>query len=192
MSTIKTDELAQFHELGVYKSSRLIDLSGEIDEDNAVKFIKNIRLLDFFNDKDITVLMNTPGGDVQQGMAIVDAIKECNSKVITHAVGPCWSMGAIILQAGDYRKISANATIMVHIGDEGYDSDHPRNIDRWLKENRRLGKVADDILFQKIKEKKPRFKKEAFTKILTFDTIYPADEAIKWGLADEIAEHKGF
>ena len=189
---IKTDEFDQFHDYGVYSPARIIDLSGEIDEDNAVEFIKNIRLLDHANDQDITVLINSEGGDVSQGMAIYDSVKECNSKVITHAVGPCYSMASIIFQAGDHRKISANATVMIHTGKEGYPEDHPLNNERWLAENKRLGKIADNILFEKIKKKKPRFQRKRFEELLVFDTIYTSEQAVEMGLADEIATHKEF
>jgi ATP-dependent protease ClpP protease subunit len=124
------------------------------------------------------------------GMDIIDAIKECSSNVITHNIGSCYSMAAIIFQAGDERLISKHASIMIHIGDEGYDSAHPKNLETWMKENKRLGDAADDILFKRIRQKKPRFKKEKFDELLIFDTIYDAKKAIEMGLADKIAEHK--
>lgn len=187
---IKTDELDQWHEYGVYTPARLISLDGPIDKPTAVEFIKNIRLMDYVTDDDITILINTEGGDVHQGMAIIDAIRECNSRVITHAVGPCWSMGAIILQAGDIRKISTHATVMIHIGSDEYDEDHTLNLKRWIVENERIGEVADNILFQKMKEKNKKLTKSQFAKLLMFDTIYTAEQSIEIGLANEIAEHK--
>lgn len=189
---VKTDELDQWHAYGIYTPARLIDLSGDIDKETAVQFIKNIRLLDHVNQKDITILINSSGGSVRRGMDIIDPIKECDSKVITHATGSCYSMAAIIFQAGDERLMSANASLMIHIGEEEYDSDHPVNMDRWIKENRRLGKIADDILYEKIKAVKPRFKKEKFEELLVFDTIYTPEEAIRMGLANRIKEHKSF
>lgn len=190
--TVKTDELSQYHDYNVYTPARLINLDGDIDKESASEFIKNIRLLDHVNHNNITVLINSEGGSVRHGMSIVDAIRECTSKVTTHAVGECYSMAAIIFQAADFRKISANASVMIHIGSEGYEPDHPNNIDRWMKESRRLGKKADDILFEKIKKKKPRFQKKKFEELLVFDTIYTAEQAIEMGLVDEIAEHKEF
>lgn len=191
MSTrVKTDELDQWHDYNIYTPARLISLSGEIDEDSAVEFIKNIRLLDHVNNRDIIVLLNTPGGSVHQGLAIFDAIKECNSKVTTHAVGPCWSMGACILQAGDYRKISANATVMIHSGEMELGADHIKNVERWYKEFKRVGDVYDEIILKKIRDKKPRFKKTTLDNIMTFDTIYKADDVLAMGLADVIEDHK--
>jgi ATP-dependent Clp protease protease subunit len=192
MSNIKTDELSQFHSFNVYTPARLIYLEGDIDKDTAGEFIRNIRLMDHVTDKDITVMINSDGGSVRAGMDIIDAIRECSSKVITHNIGSCYSMAAIIFQAGDFRLMSENASLMIHIGDEGYENDHPKNIDTWIKENRRLGEKADVILFERIKKKKPRFTKEKFKELLVFDTIYTSDRTIEMGLADKIAEHKEF
>jgi ATP-dependent Clp protease, protease subunit len=189
---VKTDELDQWHEYDVYTPARLVSLNGEITEESAVKFIKNIRLLDHVSDKEITVLINTPGGDVHQGMAIIDAIKECHSRVTTHAVGPCWSMGAIIFQAGDFRKISANATVMIHYGSQEYSEDHSLNIERWIAENKRIGEEADLILFNSLKRKNPKLTKKQFEKLLIFDTILEAPKVLELGLADKIEEHKGY
>lgn len=192
MANIKTDELDQWHEHGVYKAARLIDCMGDIDEEKAKQVIKNIRLLDFINNKDIAILLATSGGDVCWGMEIVDAIKECNSRVVIHAVGPCWSMGAIIFQAGDYRKISKNATIMIHIGNQEYPEDHTLNIERWINENKRVGQIADNMLYTRLKKKNKRLTKKQFDKLLEFDTIYTAEAALENGLADEIVSHREF
>lgn len=186
------EEISRLHDNCIYVPGRLIYLSGEIDEDRVNEFIKNIRLLDFVSDEDITVLINSEGGSVHQGMAAHDAVKECNSKVIAHVVGVAYSMSSIIFQAADERIMSPNSTLMIHIGQEGYEEDHPSNLDRWLKENRRIGGIADDILYERIKEKKPRFTKKQLQKIIEYDTIYTSKQAMEMGLVDEIAEHKEF
>lgn len=192
MSIIKTSELDQLHSWGVYTPARLISFSGDVTEDSATQFIKNIRLMDHVTDNEITVLLNTQGGDVHQGMAMFDAIKECNSRVVTHAVGPCYSVGSIIFQAGDWRKISLNASLMVHVGSSTVPEDHNLNVDRWVAEFKRIGKIADDILFNRIKKKKPKYNRKLFNNLLLFDTVMPAEKAIEMGLADEIAEHRAY
>ena len=88
--------------------------------------------------------------------------------------------------------VSASATVMIHIGNQGYPEDHALNIERWIAESKRIGDIADNILFRKIKMKKPRFRKQKFDELLIFDTIYTANQAIEMGLADKIAEHKSF
>ena len=192
MSKVKTDELDQWHDYSIYTPARLIELAGDIDEDSASEFIKNIRLLDHVTDQDITILLSTGGGCVTSGMQIFDAIKECNSKVIIHAVGPCWSMGSVILQAGDVRRISANATVMLHLGTSEYPENHVMIQKRWIDEHERIEAVTQKILLKKIKTKKPRFTKKQLHDMLVFDTILTADKTLEFGLADEIAQHKEF
>jgi len=190
----KTDlnALTQFHDNNIYPPGRLILLDGDINSECSAQFISNIRSLDYLGNEDITVLLKTEGGEVHEGMAIFDAIKECDSKVIVHAVGICWSMGAIILQAGDKRLISENATLMVHEGDLSIPESHKSNAERWIKEYERLDKLTDKLLLDKIRIKHPRFTKKKLKEMLIFDTILTAEQAIELGLADEIAEHKEF
>lgn len=192
MANIKTDELDQWHDYGVYTPARLIDCMGSIDEEKAKEVIKNIRLLDFVSDKDITILLATEGGDVHWGMEIFDAIKECNSKVTIHAVGPCWSMGSVILQAGDFRLISPSATVMIHLGTSAYPENHVLTQKQWIEEHDRIEKETQEILYKKMKEKDLKFTKAKLQKLLTFDTIYTAEDTIKVGLADKIEDHKSF
>ena len=128
MSKTKTklipEEISRFHSDGIYVPARLIDCMDDITEEKAKQVVKNIRLLDFVSDEDITVLLATEGGDVSWGMQIYDALKECVSKVVIQIVGPCWSMGSIIAQAGDHIKISQNATMMIHMGQQNYPEDY--------------------------------------------------------------------
>lgn len=189
MANIKTNELDQLHHFGVYTPARLITLFGEINEESAGQFLRNIRLLDHLSSKEIKILINTDGGDVHQGLAIIDAIKECQSRVVTHAVGPTLSMGAAILQSGDFRLISANAIVMIHKGQMAID-DHTINSKRWIDEYERIGEIYEDILLEKIKTKIPSFTKKRLEKLTTFDTILSAEEVVEHGLADEIVEHK--
>jgi len=191
-NSVKTDELDQWNDYRIYTPARLIELTGDIDEDSASEFIKNIRLLDHVTDNDITILLSTSGGDVHYGMQIFDAIKECNSKVIIHAVGPCWSMGSVILQAGDVRKISANATVMVHLGTSEYPENHVMTQKQWILEHERIELATQKILLKRIKTKKPRFTKKQLHDMLVFDTILTAERTLEFGLADVIAQHKEF
>lgn len=189
MSRLKTDELDQFHQFNVYTPARIINLSGEITEELAAEFIKNIKLLDHASDKEIAVLINTEGGDVHQGLAIYDAIKECRSQVITQSVGPTWSMGAVILQAGDKRVVSKNSTIMLHVGKVTLPDEHPEIVAAWAKEFDRVSEVCDKIICDKIKEKHPKFSKRKLKELTIFDRIYTAEETVEMGLADELADY---
>lgn len=68
---------------------------------------------------DITVRINGPGGNVWEGMMILDAVRETSAD--THAVGLAASMSGLILQAGKKRKMNDYASIMIHAGSGGND-----------------------------------------------------------------------
>lgn len=65
----------------------------------------------------ITLYLNSPGGSVYDGLALYDAIIELRAlghHVTTHARGMAASMGSVLLQAGDERFLSVNASVLVH------------------------------------------------------------------------------
>lgn len=65
----------------------------------------------------ITVLFNSPGGSVLDGLALFDYLRRLRSSghhVTTVAIGRAASMGAVLLQAGDRRLIGANAFLLIH------------------------------------------------------------------------------
>lgn len=66
---------------------------------------------------DITIIFNSPGGGVFEGLALYDFIRDLRSrghKVITKSVGMAASMGGILLQAGDERVMGPNAYMLIH------------------------------------------------------------------------------
>lgn len=65
----------------------------------------------------ITIIFNSPGGSVLDGLALFDYLRRLRStghRVTTIALGRAASMGAVLLQAGDQRVIGANAFLLVH------------------------------------------------------------------------------
>jgi ATP-dependent Clp endopeptidase proteolytic subunit ClpP len=65
----------------------------------------------------ITVIFNSPGGHVLDGLALFDYLRQLRSmghRITTIALGRAASMGAVLLQAGDYRVIGENAFMLVH------------------------------------------------------------------------------
>jgi ATP-dependent protease ClpP protease subunit len=64
------------------------------------------------------------GGTWENGMVIYDAIRSCRSYVTMLVHGQAYSMGAVILQAADFRVIQPNASVMVHAGDLCIEDTH--------------------------------------------------------------------
>mgnify|MGYP002959102463 FL=1 len=77
-------------------SERKIFLEGDIRSENCTDIIKALMLMDGQADKEITLYINSPGGDCESGLALYDAIRMTRSKVRAVCVGLCASMGAVI------------------------------------------------------------------------------------------------
>ena len=96
---------------------RIIFVSGEVNQVMADAVIAQLLYLDSVdNEKPIRMYINSPGGEVDSGMAIYDTMQEINSPVHTTAVGLAASMGAMILSGGEPGKRSAlpHSNIMIH------------------------------------------------------------------------------
>ena len=108
---------------------RIIFISGEITADLASLIVSEILYLEAMSEEEkITIYINSPGGAVNAGLAIYDAIRHCKCPVSTIGTGLCASMGAIILSSGDegLRYAYENCEIMIHQplgGSEGQVSD---------------------------------------------------------------------
>lgn len=71
---------------------------------------------------DIEVVINSPGGDIISGFAIVDfihSLKDAGHNIRTHAIGMAASMGGVLLQAGTTRSMGSNAILLIHQGSLG-------------------------------------------------------------------------
>jgi ATP-dependent protease ClpP protease subunit len=188
------DDIDRLHDYGIHVPTRTIyvgsenyDDSGETGTDfiMAERVIKNLHMLDSVNQEPITIIMNNLGGDVFHGMAIYDAIRNCKSKVIVKATGYVMSMGSLIFQAGDERLLSPNAVIMIHHGYD-YQNNHVKTVRNWVEFGKRYDKILNNIYLEKIREKNKEFNLKKLEKLLDFDTILLASEAIELGLADGI------
>ena len=94
----------------------IITLFDEIDDDIAYTIITQLLYLDSIKtDEPITMYINSPGGMVTSGLAIIDTMNSLKRKVQTIGMGSCASMGAIILLCGTgERKALKNTRIMLH------------------------------------------------------------------------------
>ncbi len=80
----------------------------------ANKFRNVLNAGDFKNASDITVRINSQGGDVSGGMAIYNTLVEHPAKVKVVVDGEAVSIASVILQAGDTREISRGGMVMIH------------------------------------------------------------------------------
>ena len=199
----RTDDIDKFFDYGLNIPSRTIYLgSGSYDTDGsesgvdgllAERIIKSLHILDNADaaadagQKPITIIMNSIGGDQNHGMGIYDAIKSCKNFVEVRVFGYAMSMGSLILQAADKRVMAPNSRMMIHYGVSGYFGHAPTS-HRWDEEAKKLDRWAEGIYLERIRKSKGNkaFPLKKLREWLMADTFFTAEQAIEYGLADEI------
>lgn len=157
----------------------------EVDAHMAEQVIKGLLCLDIASERPITIIINTPGGCVTQGMAIYDAIRSCTNHVTGVVYGEASSMGSVILQACDHRLLSPHSVVMIHNGSISLDQ-KVEDAERAIDLDRKYRKMMEDIYLRKIKERHPRFTRKKLKEMLAIDTYFLAKDAAQLGLADKV------
>jgi len=166
---------------------RIIFLGGVIDDNAANIVIAQLLFLESENlKKDITLYINSPGGQVTSAMAILDTMNYVKPDVSTICVGLAASGGAIILSAGKKGKRFAlpNAEMMIHQplgGTEGQATDIAITARQILKIKEKLNK----LLAKNTGKSLTQIEKDSDR-----DYYISAEEAVKYGLIDEIIRTK--
>ncbi|MGN0362550.1 MAG: ClpP family protease [Bilifractor sp.] len=97
-------------------ADRKIFLEGELNEAKACEFVKEVMLLNSESpEKNIDVLINTPGGEINSGMLIYDCIQGSKAPVRMFCIGKALSMGAVIFAGGMHgRYMLPHSELMLH------------------------------------------------------------------------------
>lgn len=167
--------------------NRIIFLGDEIDSVVANIVTSQLLYMEACNNTEpITMYINSPGGSVSDGLAIYDIIQSIQPTVRTVCVGMAASMASVLLSAGSKgeRKILPNGRVLIHQPSGGtYGTAADMTIDVILINNykERLYSILSKHTGQpveKIKEDSQR------------DFWLTADEALAYGLVDEIIPYK--
>jgi ATP-dependent Clp protease protease subunit len=96
--------------------ARKIFLWTPVDDATAEKIVKQLMYLDSVSHDDIYFYINSPGGVISSGLAIIDAMNAIKSDVVTIVSGQAASMGAVLLACGKKGKRYAwkNSRVMIH------------------------------------------------------------------------------
>ncbi len=162
---------------------RIVFLGGPIDGDVANLVIAQFLFLASEDPKkDISFYINSPGGHVSAGLAILDTMNHIQPPVSTVCVGMAASMGAVLLSAGEKGKRYAlpNAEIMIHQpsgGAEGMAADIEITARHILRLRERLNKILAKNTGQKL---------DKIEKDVDRDYFMDAEEALKYGLVDKV------
>lgn len=162
---------------------RIIFIGGEITEELSSAVVAQLLFLEAEDpDKDICMYINSPGGSVSAGLAIYDTMKYIKPKISTIAIGMAASMGAFLLLAGTKGKRYSlpNAEIMIHQplgGAQGQAEDIRIQADHILKIREKLNAMISENTGRPIEE---------VEKDTDRDNFMTAEEAVKYGLIDEV------
>ena len=161
---------------------RIILLSGEIDDNLANIIVSELLYLDSINHEDINLYINSPGGSITSGMAIMDTMNFIKSDVSTICIGMAASMGAFLLSCGTKGKryILPNAEVMIHQplgGVEGQATEIKIVAERILKLKEKLNTILSQNTGKNIKE---------ITKDTERDYFLDSKDALEYGIIDKI------
>ncbi|HEU0080540.1 MAG TPA: ATP-dependent Clp protease proteolytic subunit [Candidatus Paceibacterota bacterium] len=161
----------------------IIFLSGPIDDNVANTVIAQLLFLQSEDPKkEISLYVNSPGGSVTAGLAIVDTMNLIKNDVATYCVGMAASMGAVILAAGKKGKryILPNAEVMIHQpsgGVEGQASDIAITAKHILKTRETTNRILSNATGRPLAQ---------IEKDVERDFFMDAEEAKKYGIVDKV------
>ena len=165
---------------------RIIFLGEDVNNTTASLIIAQMLFLESEDpDKEIFFYINSPGGSVTDGLAIVDTMNYIKCPVSTFCMGLAASFGAVLLANGEKGKRFAmpNAEILIHQpliaggGISGQTTDIKIHADQMIKTRERLTKILADRTGKPI---------EQVMKDTERDNYMTAEEALEYGLIDEI------
>lgn len=166
---------------------RIVMVSGPIETTMANTVVAQLLFLESENpNADISLYINSPGGDVTAGWAIMDTMQYIKSPVSTIGMGLVASMGSVLLAAGARGKrfVLPNTEIMIHQPSSGTQG-KVTDMEIYMAEMQRVKK----IFVKQMAEFTGRKEKEVFD-AMERDNWMDADAAKKFGLIDDILVRK--
>lgn len=169
-------------------NERIIFLSDEVNDVTASLVVAQLLYLESEDpDADISLYINSPGGSVSAGLAIMDTMNFIKCDVSTICIGMAASMGAFLLSCGTKGKRLAlpNSEIMIHQplgGAQGQATDIKIQADHILKTRERLNSILSKNTGKPI---------DIIAADTERDNWLTANAALEYGLIDKVIEHRG-
>lgn len=164
---------------------REVFLVEAVDAKSCNELLKQLMYLEKEDcEKEITLYINSPGGEVSSGLAVYDYISIMKAPVRTVCVGTAASMGAILFLAGKNREMLPHTRIMIH--DPSYSSGNiagrkshelQHQLDKLNESRESLARIIAEKTGKTIEE---------IYEVTAEDTYYSAKEAVEFGLATGI------
>ena len=168
---------------------RIIMLNGPVEDMMANTIVAQLLFLESENpDKEISLFINSPGGVITSGMSIYDTMQFIKCDVATYVMGQACSMGSFLAQAGTAGKryMLPYARHMIHQpsgGARGMQSD----IEIQYKE---ITKMKDILTKLYVKHNTKGKTYAEFERDMDRDTFMSAEEALEYGLIDNIIDKR--
>ena len=169
---------------------RIIFLAEDVNPTSASLVVAQMLFLESEDpDREISLYINSPGGSITDGMAIVDTMNYIKCPVTTICVGMAASMGAVLLTSGTKGKRFAtpNAEILIHQpligggGISGQTTEIKIHADHMVKTREKLNKLLSEKTGQSI---------ETIERDTERDHYMTAQEALEYGLIDGIMDKR--
>ena len=166
---------------------RIIMISGPIEPNMANTIVAQLLFLESENpNADISLYINSPGGDVSAGWAIMDTMQYIKAPVSTIGMGLVASMGSVLLAAGERGKrfVLPNTQIMIHqpsAGTQGQITDMAIHLRRLEIIKKRMNQILSDNTGKPI---------EVVTADCERDNFMTAQEAAEYGLIDKVIDRR--
>jgi len=163
--------------------NRVVFLIGEINHGSAARVMMQMLYLE--NQKrgqDISLYINSPGGSVDDTLAVYDTMRFMSSPVSTYCLGRAYSGAAVLLTAGakGKRYILPHAKVMIHQpygGVTGQAEDIRIQAEQIIKAKQELNRIVSECTGQPIDNVQRDSER---------DKYFSAEEAVKYGLVDEV------
>ena len=167
-------------------SNREIQCMGEINAESVYSLIMQLQYLQKEDpNAEITMYINSPGGEVNSGLALYDVMQAVSAPIRTICVGMAASMAAILFAGGNKREMLPHAAVMIHdpliSGGVGGSALKFQAISEDLMRTRKL--IAE------ILAKHTGHTIEEIYEKTAHDTYFYGEDAVEYGLADKIIYH---
>lgn len=179
---------------------RIVMLNGVVEDSIANLIVAQLLYLESQNpDKDISLYINSPGGQVTAGLAIYDTMQFIKPDVRTIVLGQACSMGSFLSQAGakGKRVVLPESRTMIHRVSSGTPgtkgSVHVQELQfedakRHYEESQKVNKRLTELY---VKHNTAGKTYEELFETMKFDTFLSAEQAVENGFADKVMENRG-
>jgi ATP-dependent Clp protease protease subunit len=178
---------------------RIIMLNGPVNDDSANVIVAQMLFLESENpDKPIKFYINSPGGSVTAGLSIYDTMQFVKCPIHTMVMGQACSMGSFLAQAGTAGKryVLPESRTMIHRVSSGTPgtsgSIHVQELEfedarRHYEESR---KINERLTALYVRHNSTGKDYDTFYEAMRHDTFLTAEEAVEYGLADEVIDKR--